>query len=554
MKAISDNLKKIIIYVAIGLGLFMVLASILVPKYNYPVYVDNVGNAISEYQMFDKNIDVYFIGASHMQHGVNPMQLYSDYGIVSYNISTPSQPFSLTEYLVQDIFDNGNNPKTIVIDAGALFKNDSEDYAYRYFVDNKWILERIDLINHVLYPEIQAEDTGIIKKINIYEEWVLPFLAHHNKWEELNIDDFRGIFHNRKYFLQGYFLSPWIQAAWSNIESNNIVGNLVYENQKYEYYATFTEGDSNFESCIVSGMQCGAEVDEIQKERVKRIVELCKKNNCKVLMTKIPVNIPASDYISSWTQKRHDAVKEICDEVGIDFLDLSLDEQIVIDWHKDTWDGGKHLNFFGAEKVTDYLGWYLNHQYYVGNKRFKEYDEKLKTYDNYLKVARLELETSFQDYLDRLFDEKERIICLVSARDDMISGLSDDEIKKLRRLGLNAPFDNTMYRYSYLAVIDGGDVKQEALSNQQLQYNISIDHDAFHIISSGYLSGNKSIIMINNEDFSLNNRGVNIVVFDKESGLVIDRSSCDTWEPKHDVVHDVGNMLFDYQEYLLGRK
>ena len=42
------------------------------------------------------------------------------------------------------------------------------------------------------------------------------------------------------------------------------------------------------------------------------------------------------------------------------------------------------------------------------------------------------------------------------------------------------------------------------------------------IVSNGYLCGNKSEIFIGGFDYSTNNRGINIVVYDKCSQQVID--------------------------------
>ena len=47
-------------------------------------------------------------------------------------------------------------------------------------------------------------------------------------------------------------------------------------------------------------------------------------------------------------------------ECGVDYIDANYDiDKLQIDWSRDTFDGGDHLNLFGARKMTRYLGDYL---------------------------------------------------------------------------------------------------------------------------------------------------------------------------------------------------
>ena len=49
-------------------------------------------------------------------------------------------------------------------------------------------------------------------------------------------------------------------------------------------------------------------------------------------------------------------------------MNLLLDD-IGLDWTHDTADGGDHLNIYGAEKVSKYIGNYLNDNYDIPDRR-----------------------------------------------------------------------------------------------------------------------------------------------------------------------------------------
>ncbi len=57
-------------------------------------------------------------------------------------------------------------------------------------------------------------------------------------------------------------------------------------------------------------------------------------------------------------------------ELGIPFVDLNtIEGKYAVDWKYDTRDGGKHLNCYGAKKVTKYLGKYITENYTFENKK-----------------------------------------------------------------------------------------------------------------------------------------------------------------------------------------
>ena len=62
--------------------------------------------------------------------------------------------------------------------------------------------------------------------------------------------------------------------------------------------------------------------------------------------------------------------------MGVTYIDLNyMQEEVPIDWMTDTFDGGDHLNYDGAKKVSAYLGKYLNETGLFEDKRNNpEYD------------------------------------------------------------------------------------------------------------------------------------------------------------------------------------
>lgn len=114
--------------------------------------------------------------------------------------------------------------------------------------------------------------------------------------------------------------------------------------------------------------------------RLKRILEFCSDHNIQVLMYESPT-------FSSWNLTKSNLVQEVCDKYNIPFIDFNLLlDEINFDAKRDYRDNGNHLNYFGATKVTTYLGEYLNSHYKLTN-HFNDpaYDKWRESYNIYLK-------------------------------------------------------------------------------------------------------------------------------------------------------------------------
>ncbi len=127
---------------------------------------------------------------------------------------------------------------------------------------------------------------------------------------------------------------------------------------------------------------------------------------------------------------------------------------------------------------------------------------------------------------DLIVDNKENMI-IISARDEAQNGLSTNIKLKLKSIGLN--LDKLAYRGSYVAVVTNGKVIYEKINNKdsieehsEILNNLGINK----LISAGLNFGNTSKIVYHDKDYSLNKRGLNIVIIEKNSH--VKRYSIDT--------------------------
>lgn len=275
----------------------------------------------------------------------------------------------------------------------------------------------------------------------------------------------------------------------------------------------------------------------------------------QLVLIKIPtVNFPQY-YDPSWTEIKSDMVKDISAALGIPFLDMLYDYDLRIDWSTDTIDSGMHLNHNGARKVSDFLGSYLTNRTDAAAVRNAEYEKDLPLYYQMSVFSDIQSTLYFKNYLRSIRNLFGKTV-LISVCDDMRSNLDAEDIALLHALGLQTDFENMNFSDAYIAVIQSGTVAYEAVSNRRIEYETTIgDAVPCRISSSGWLIGNESKIIINGTNVSGEKRGLNIVVFDDESGLVWDSVSFDTWASADPVgerdLQQTNLRASAYMEYLM---
>lgn len=153
-------------------------------------------------------------------------------------------------------------------------------------------------------------------------------------------------------------------------------------------------------------------------------------------------------------------------------------------------------------------------------------NEKLDSVQEYDYIAQqLNSETDIYTYLDKLSNLN--YITVISGKDEFSGKLDNKILEKLKNLGFKSDLKDK-YRWSYLGIVNSNSVEYEELKDGRIDFNKQIDDLKIEAVSAGMDSGNISNIKINDIEYSLNHRGLNIVVYDKMTEKVIDSVCFDT--------------------------
>lgn len=146
-------------------------------------------------------------------------------------------------------------------------------------------------------------------------------------------------------------------------------------------------------------------------------------------------------------------------------------------------------------------------------------------------------------YLDTLMAMRNKYLIVLSVKDTPGARMPDDILNKIHVLG----FSNFLKDHlrNYIGVIDRGTVLFDSHNEKEsLPMEFVSDINGIHLsVKSESTSKGNAEIIIDGEDYSLNLRGINIVVFDFETKKVVDSSTYDGWLPKAPFYHK--NINFD---------
>ena len=114
MKKIIKRIVSCVLFVAILLGLLQVSSLIFQPKSNDKASGIHYPRANGIFSEPKDSIDTVFIGDSEVYHSFIPLNIWRDYGITSYDVSSPAQKLVYSMEFLKKTFEN-QSPKIVFL-------------------------------------------------------------------------------------------------------------------------------------------------------------------------------------------------------------------------------------------------------------------------------------------------------------------------------------------------------------------------------------------------------------------------------------------------------
>lgn len=341
----KKNIISISAALCVCLAVLFVIQALLMPKY---MSESKEGALIAEYYDEAGGNDVMFIGDCEVYENFSPVTLYEDYGITSYIRGSAQQLIWQSCYLMEETF-KYETPKIMVFnvlsmkyDTPESTGNGGHREAYnRMNLDGmRWSASK--------WNSIKASLTKEEKEWEGMWSYIFPLLRYHDRWSQLNAEDFKYIFKRQKVADNGYLM----QVGVKPLEAEHVekpIANYNFGENSWKY--------------------------------LDAMKDLCEKHGTELVLIKAPSLSPV------WWDKWDEQIVEYAEKNDLLYINfLNFQEEIGIDWNTDTYDTGLHLNVYGAEKLSRYFGEILKNEFDLEDRRedpkySKLWEEKIKTYN-----------------------------------------------------------------------------------------------------------------------------------------------------------------------------
>ncbi len=459
---------KIVLFTAILTAAFLYIQQTLKLDMGHRG-TDNVNGFYAEKE---DSIEVLFVGASTMFCTVDPLVLYEDYGIASYDFGSSGQPFELSYLFMQEAFQR-QRPKVMALEVLSIFeeldtsKADNLNYGITDMPFSGTKLKGLS--------DMFRRDRG--KGLS----YLIPIAQYKDRWQELTREDFEEKTVN---YAKGAYTPDLVSDAPLDFSS-------YYEEES-------------------------AVIPERNLEIFRRMLQLCKENGTELLLFKSP-NV-------GWNIGQTKAVEALAEEYGLPFIDYyALMEELQIDTAQDFRDNS-HLNRYGSQKASDYMGEYLTSHYELTDWRRMDADNSwdiaLREREHDRKNEQMSRIGGLPEYMSRLpYDGHTAAFCVSGD----VTGMEDFLRELAKAFGLDG---EKLLEGGSFAVVDGQCVSG-LIGPSDGEWFWEQGFDTLRL--TGYS------ISYNREMYQLVDDGLTIFLYDNEWGQFVDAVGFDAYDPAHGV-------------------
>ena len=340
----AKHIKTIILF-AVCIIVFFGLQRLFMPKYMSEVFE---GALIAEYYTVPKIHDVIILGDCEAYSSISPVTLWENFGISSYIRGGPQQLVWQSYYILRDTLRH-EIPSVVMFSVLTMQYGEPQNEAYNRL--------NIDGMRFSRY-KIASARASMTEGESLLS-YIFPLFRFHDRWRDLNSDDFRYFFRRNRVSVAGFMLRADVRPA-GFIPGGRRLPDFRFSEKSYKY--------------------------------LERIAALCREHDIKLILFKAPTLFPY------WHSEWNEQMVQFAEENGVLYINtIEYLDEIGIDFSTDTFNGGVHLNVFGAEKLADFFGEILKN--YVPDRRgdpefVTVWHERILDY-NWLKEAQ---KREFQKY------------------------------------------------------------------------------------------------------------------------------------------------------------
>lgn len=300
----------------------LIVALLLLNALFMPKYMSEIpeGAMIAEYYREEGPHDVLFVGDCEVYENFSPDVLWREYGITSYIRGSAQQLIWQSCYLLEEMLAR-ETPKAVVFNVLSMKYGEPQSEAY-----NRMSIDGMRLSPYKL-GSIRASMTEEESALS----YLFPLLRYHSRWNELSGEDLEYLFHRDPLTDSGYLMNVEVRPA-GDVPEGAPLPDYTLAQTCWDY--------------------------------LDRMADLCQEKGVQFILIKAPSLYPW--WYSQWEEQ----IEDYAARRGLPYLNfLELTGEAGLDFATDTYDGGLHLNLYGAEKLSHWFGQWLTENTPVEDRR-----------------------------------------------------------------------------------------------------------------------------------------------------------------------------------------